>query len=149
VAAVVADSVRTFEDAGAHVEPVRLGISHDQRELSDLWCRLILPINVAGIEGLKAQGIDLMDDHPGDLPPEYRAWIERGYGLTALDIARDQVMRTEIFDALQAVLARYDLIVGPTLAALPVANATTATLWARAGRGHRRSTRSSAGARLT
>ena len=123
VAAVVADAVRTFEDAGAHVEPVRLGISHDQRELSDLWCRLILPINVAGIEGLKAQGIDLMDDHPGDLPSEYRAWIERGYELTALDIARDQVMRTEIFDALQAVLARYDFIVGPTLAALPVANA--------------------------
>jgi amidase/aspartyl-tRNA(Asn)/glutamyl-tRNA(Gln) amidotransferase subunit A len=123
VAGVVADAVRTFEDAGAHVEPVKLGITRDQRELSDLWCRLILPINVAGIEGFKAQGIDLMDDHPGDLPSEYRAWIERGYQLTALDIARDQAMRTEIFDALQAVLARYDLIVGPTVCALPVINA--------------------------
>jgi amidase/aspartyl-tRNA(Asn)/glutamyl-tRNA(Gln) amidotransferase subunit A len=123
VAAVVAEAVRAFEDAGAHVEPVELGIHRDQRELSDLWCRLIMPINVAGIEGFKAAGIDLMADHPDDLPPQYRAWVERGYGLTALDIANDQVMRTEIFDAFQGVLADYDLIVGPTLCALPVANA--------------------------
>ena len=123
VAGVVADAVRTFEAAGAHVEEVELGIARDQRELSDLWCRLILPINLAGIEGFKTQGIDLMDDHPGDLPPEYRAWLERGAGMTALDIARDQVMRTEIFDALQGVFSRYDLIVGPTVCALPVPNA--------------------------
>ena len=47
VAAVVADAARAFEEAGAHVEEVRLGITRDQRELSDLWCRLIMPINVA------------------------------------------------------------------------------------------------------
>src|SRR3954449_7889866 len=115
VAAVVEDAVRAFEDAGAHVEEVELGIRRDQRELSDLWCRLIMPINVAGIEGLKAGGIDLLRDHPDDLPTEYREWLERGYRLTALDIANDQVMRTEVFDAFQGVFADYDLIVGPTL----------------------------------
>ena len=113
VAAVVADAVRAFEDAGAHVEEVKLGITRDQRELSDLWCRLIMPINVASIEGLKAAGIDLLRDHPEDLPVQYRTWLERGYALTALDIANDQAMRSEIFDAFQAVFADYDLIVGP------------------------------------
>jgi amidase/aspartyl-tRNA(Asn)/glutamyl-tRNA(Gln) amidotransferase subunit A len=122
VADVVADAVRVFEDAGAHVEEVELGIRRDQRELSDLWCRLIMPINVAGIEGLKAAGIDLLRDHPDDLPPQYREWLDRGYALTALDIANDQAMRTEVFDAFQDVLGRYDLIVGPTLSALPVEN---------------------------
>jgi amidase/aspartyl-tRNA(Asn)/glutamyl-tRNA(Gln) amidotransferase subunit A len=122
VARVVEDAVKVFEDAGAHVEEVDLGIRRDQRELSDLWCRLIMPINVAGIEGFKASGLDLVRDHPDDLPPQYHAWLERGYALTALDIANDQAMRTEIFDAFQAVLGRYDLIVGPTLCALPVAN---------------------------
>jgi amidase/aspartyl-tRNA(Asn)/glutamyl-tRNA(Gln) amidotransferase subunit A len=122
VAAVVEDAVRVFEDAGAHVEEVQLGIRRDQRELSDLWCRLIMPINVATIEGLKAGGIDILRDHPDDLPPQYREWLERGYALTALDIANDQAMRTEIFDAFQDVLGRYDLIVGPTLSALPVEN---------------------------
>ena len=122
VAAVVADAVRVFEDAGAHVEEVELGIRRDQRELSDLWCRLIMPINVAGIEGLKAAGIDLLRDHADDLPPQYREWLDRGYALTALDIANDQAMRTEVFDEFQDAFGRYDLIVGPTLSALPVEN---------------------------
>jgi amidase/aspartyl-tRNA(Asn)/glutamyl-tRNA(Gln) amidotransferase subunit A len=114
--------VRAFEDAGAHVEEVELGIRRDQRELSDLWCRLIMPVNVAAIGVLKAAGIDLLRDHPDDLPPQYREWLDRGYALTALDIANDQAMRTEVFDAFQDVLGRYDLIVGPTLSALPVPN---------------------------
>ncbi len=122
VAGVVEDAVRVFEDAGAHVEEVNLGIRRDQRELSDLWCRLIMPINVAAIEGFKAQGVDLLRDHPEDLPPQYRAWLERGHALTALDIANDQAMRTEIYDAFQDVLGRFDLIVGPTLCTLPVDN---------------------------
>lgn len=123
IAAVVDDAVHEFERAGAHVEEVDLGLRRDQRELSDLWCRLILPLNVAGIEGLKAQGVDLLADHPDDLPPEYRTWLERGLRMTALDIANDQVMRTEVYDAFEAVLARYDLIVGPTVSAMPVLNA--------------------------
>src|SRR3954470_1715550 len=110
IARVVDEAVQVFEEAGAHVEEAPLGIKRDQRELSDLWCRLIMPINVAGIEGLKAAGIDLLRDHPNDLPPQYREWLERGYALTALDIANDQAMRTEVFDAVQNVLSRFDII---------------------------------------
>ncbi len=124
VASAVAHAVTAFEEAGAHVEEVELGLQRDQRELSDLWCRLMMPINVAGIEGLKRAGIDILGDHPDDLPPQYREWLERGYRMTALDIADDQVMRTEVFDAFQAVFADHDLIVGPTLCTLPVHNAT-------------------------
>jgi amidase/aspartyl-tRNA(Asn)/glutamyl-tRNA(Gln) amidotransferase subunit A len=119
VAAVVAGAVRAFEQAGAHVEEVELGIRRDQRELSDLWTRLIMPINVATIEMLRAEGFDLHDD----LPPEYRERLDAGYRLTVLDGARDQAMRTEVFDAFQAVFAHYDLLVSPTVACLPVVNA--------------------------
>jgi amidase len=119
VAAVVADAVRVFEDAGASVEEVRLGITRDQRELSDLWCRLIMPINIATVEAVRAEGYEIRDD----LPPEYLHWLDLGYQLTAPDIVRDQIMRTEIFEAMQAVFADYDLLVHPTVAALPVPNA--------------------------
>lgn len=118
ITAVIEHAVRVFEQAGAHVEEIELGIERDQRELSDLWCRLIMPLNVAGIEGLKAGGIDVTDD----LPPQYREWLDRAYDFKALDIARDQAMRTEIFDAFQNAFSRYDLIAGPTLCALPVEN---------------------------
>jgi len=123
VAAVVGEAVGALEDAGARVETVDLGLQRDQRELSDLWCRLIMPINVATVEGLKGFGFDLLRDHPDDLPQRYRAWLERGYALTALDVAADQALRTEVLDAFVAVFSRYDLIVGPTVCALPVENA--------------------------
>ncbi|OLB84508.1 MAG: amidase [Chloroflexi bacterium] len=124
VAGVVAEATRGFVDAGATVETVKVGIKRSQRELSDLWNRMIMPLNISGLEGLKAAGIDLMKDHPEDLPPEYRHWIEVGYGMSAMDVWNDMVMRTEVYDAIESVLQRYDLLVTPTLACLPVKNTT-------------------------
>ncbi|HWO46050.1 MAG TPA: amidase [Methylomirabilota bacterium] len=123
VADLVAEAVRGFVDAGATVETVKVGIKRSQHELSDLWNRMIMPLNISGLEGLKAAGVDLMRDHPEDLPPEYRHWIEIGYGLSAMDVWNDMVMRTEVYDAIESVLQNYDLLVSPTLACLPVKNA--------------------------
>jgi amidase len=123
VAEVVGTAVRAFEQAGAQVEEVRLGIERDQRELSDLWCRLIMPINVETFENFKRDGMDLLGEHREDFPPEYLRWIDEGYRLSALDLSRDQQTRAEIYDAIQRVLDDYDLLVTPTLACLPVDNA--------------------------
>ena len=124
---VVASSVRTalpaFSDAGASVEEVKVGIKRTQGELSDLWCRMMMPLNIGGLESLKAAGIDLMKDHAADLPPEYRRWVETGYRQTSLDVWHDQEIRSEIYDAIEAVLADHDLLVTPTLACMPVKNA--------------------------
>ena len=52
IAAVVDEAVQAFERGGrARRGGARSGLQRDQRELSDLWCRLIMPINVATIEG--------------------------------------------------------------------------------------------------
>ncbi|HKV88700.1 MAG TPA: amidase [Candidatus Dormibacteraeota bacterium] len=123
VAATVAEALRGLTDAGATVETVKVGIKRTQHELSDTWNRLMMPLNISGLEGLKSAGVDLMRDHPEDLPPEYRRWIEIGYGLSAMDVWNDQVIRTEVYDAIESVLQKYDLLVTPTLACLPVKNA--------------------------
>jgi amidase/aspartyl-tRNA(Asn)/glutamyl-tRNA(Gln) amidotransferase subunit A len=122
IAAVVAEAVRTFEEAGAHVEPVKLGIGRSQRELSDAWSRLMMPINLGALDAVKAGGLDLLADHAGDFPPEYLHWIEIGKRMTIGDLLRDQAIRTEVYDALQGAFATYDLIVTPTLATMPVMN---------------------------
>jgi amidase/aspartyl-tRNA(Asn)/glutamyl-tRNA(Gln) amidotransferase subunit A len=124
VAAVVADAVGAFAEAGAVVEEVKVGLRRPQRELSDLWCRLIMPLNLRGLAGLKAAGIDLLADHPDDLPPLYRRWLEVGAAMSADDLYRDQELRTEVYDAIRGVLDRHDLLVTPTLACLPVENGT-------------------------
>jgi amidase/aspartyl-tRNA(Asn)/glutamyl-tRNA(Gln) amidotransferase subunit A len=123
VAATVAEAARAFEQAGAAVEDVRLGITRTQAELSDLWCRLIMPGTLLLFDQYRQQGQDLLADHAADFPPQLHGWVERAAKLSALDVQRDQAMRSEIFDALQAVFATYDLLVTPTLACLPVDNA--------------------------
>jgi amidase len=124
IASVVAASVRRFEDAGAIVEMVDIPIPYDQRQLSDLWCRLITPLNIATFEGFKAGGKDLLREHSDSFPPEYLRWIEAGYRRTVVDIARDQVMRSEVHDAIAGVLDAYDFLVTPTVGAVQVPNAT-------------------------
>jgi amidase len=123
VATVVGEAVRGFEEAGARVEEVNLGIERDQRELSDLWCRLIIPINIETLENFKHAGTDLLADHRDDFPSEYLRWIDEGYELSTADLMRDEEVRSEIYDAIQSVLEDHEVLVTPTLACLPVENA--------------------------
>jgi amidase/aspartyl-tRNA(Asn)/glutamyl-tRNA(Gln) amidotransferase subunit A len=123
VAEVVAAAVQSFEEAGAHVEEVKIDLGFDQRELSDLWCRLIMPINIETFEGFKAAGVDLLGEHRDDFPPQYLRWVDEGYRLTALDVQRDQQMRSRVYDAVREVLDEHRLLVTPTLACLAVDNA--------------------------
>jgi amidase len=123
VIAVVDKAVAAFEEAGAHVEEVEIGIRRSQRELSDVWCRFIAPNQVAALEGFKREGIDLLRDHRDDLPPELLHWDEIGRKMTATQYLSDQEIRSEVFDALRGVLDRYDFLVSPTLACLAVDNA--------------------------
>lgn len=120
VAATVGEAVRSFEMAGAVVEEVELGLDIDQLELAHLWCRMIMPLNIAGLEGLKGFGLDLMATD--DLPPVYKSWVERTRGATLADLERDDVLRTRIFEAMQAVFANFDLLVTPTLSTMPPLN---------------------------
>jgi amidase/aspartyl-tRNA(Asn)/glutamyl-tRNA(Gln) amidotransferase subunit A len=122
VAKTVGEAVRTFADIGATVDEVTIGIELDQMEFAHLWCRMIMPLNIAGLEGMKANGIDLMATD--DLPPVYRGWVERTRNMTLHDLERDDILRTQVFDKMQAIFADYDLLITPTLSCLPPLNDT-------------------------
>jgi amidase/aspartyl-tRNA(Asn)/glutamyl-tRNA(Gln) amidotransferase subunit A len=124
VAKVVSQAVMAFEEAGAHVEEVKLGITRAQWELSDLWCRLFTPIQLQTFENFRQAGLDLLGDHSNDFPPEFLYWIEKGQSMSALDFYRDQEIRTEIFNSIQNTLNTFDILITPTLACLPVDNAS-------------------------
>lgn len=124
VAAVVEAAVRAFEEEGAVVRRVELGITRSQRELSDLWARLIMPLNITGLQGLQGAGYDLLNEHRADFPPEYLRWIDECMTMTAVQFFDDQAIRSEVYDAIQNVFQEYDILVTPTLACLPVDNAS-------------------------
>ncbi len=78
IAEAIAKAVRAFEDEGAHVEEVKIGITTPQRELSDVWSRLMMPLNLGAFATMKMYGLDLLGTHRDDFPPEYLRWIEIG-----------------------------------------------------------------------
>ena len=123
VIAVVDKAIAAFEEAGAHVEEVEIGLRRSQAELSDVWCRFVAPKQVAALEGFKREGIDIQRDHHDDMPPEFWHWDEIGRRMTVTQHLADQAIRSEVFDALRGVLDTYDFLVSPTLACLAVDNA--------------------------
>jgi amidase len=125
VARVVEQAVTALGEAGATVEPVTLRLPRDQFELGELWCRLISPLNIETLDGLAAQGIDLLGEHRDQMPAPYLRWMDEAQQTSLRQYSAYQVIRSEIFDMVQAVFADHDLLVTPTLACLPVANSPT------------------------
>ena len=123
VGAVIRDATAALADAGAIVEEVKIGIDRPQRELSDLWCRLIVPNSVLGLELLKEQGYDILGKSPEDLPLQFRDWLERMRSRTAVEYMRDQIIRSSLYSTIERVFESHDVLITPTLACLPVKNA--------------------------
>jgi len=123
VARVTREAVAAFELAGARVEEVRVGLRRSQEELCDCWMRQSAVRSAQTADAFKEQGFDLLGSLRDEISPEFAASLELGHKQSALDYRRDDVIRTEVLDALQDVFDRYDLLVCPTLAALPVDNA--------------------------
>ena len=123
VRALVGEAARAFEEAGAHVEEVEIDIHRSAFELGELWNELMVASSVVTTDRLKRRGIDLLKDHRSDLPPELAYWIEKVQAQNIVDLADAQEVRTEVFDAIQAVFEGHDLLLGPTLLCPPVDNA--------------------------
>jgi len=124
IAGVVEAAVRAFEEAGATVVEVDIDLDLDQRELADLWCRLILPLSLDAFANLAREGLDILGEHRSDLPPEFLRWADHVAGMTAMEYFDDNSTRSRVFDALQTVMADHDVLVSPTLACMPVENLT-------------------------
>jgi amidase/aspartyl-tRNA(Asn)/glutamyl-tRNA(Gln) amidotransferase subunit A len=123
---VVADVVRTAVDTisghGMPVDLAELDLHVDHGELAALWVRQISVHYAAIAEHLKHEGLDLLGDHADELTPEFREMLISASRLGAVEHRLDDLLRTQVFDALEDVLERYDVVVCPTLAVPSVRN---------------------------
>lgn len=122
VRAVIDDAVDAFEEAGATVTDVDIGIEYSQLELADLWLREIAMLYHSAVEGFKDEGIDLLGEHRDELSPEFAQLLEDTQDLSVIEYKRDEHVRTAVYDAIQDVFIDHDLLVTPTLAVPPVEN---------------------------
>jgi aspartyl-tRNA(Asn)/glutamyl-tRNA(Gln) amidotransferase subunit A len=111
VEASVTAAMRRAEALGMSVEPIEL----DLVSLEPHFLVLLRSMLLARLGGYAARS-------PEKLDPTLLATIEQGQAYRASDLWQAQFARTDCFQKIQALLARYDLIASPTLSApaLPV-----------------------------
>jgi Asp-tRNA(Asn)/Glu-tRNA(Gln) amidotransferase A subunit family amidase len=124
VARLVTEAVRAFADAGASVGEARLDLGYSNDQLVALWRRQAGALYTGLVEGQRRQGIDLLGSSRAQLTPQFVSLLESAQGLTVAQYKRDEIVRSDVFDAIQDVFDRFDLIASPTLAILPMDNAT-------------------------
>ncbi len=123
VQSVIKEALPAFTAAGASVETVELGLNYAQDILCDIWMRQAGVLYAKMAATFKQDGVDLLAEHGHDLTPEFAALIEKGQSLSAVEYKLDNVIRTTLFDVLQTLFEKYDLLVTPTLAVPPFDNA--------------------------
>lgn len=122
VAAVIKSAAATIAAHGMNVDEVELALKPHHGELAALWVRTISVHYGAIAEHLKTEGLDLLGEHADELTPVFRAMLETAGRVSAVEHALDDLLRTQVYDALEDVLDRYDVIISPTLAVPPVLN---------------------------
>ncbi len=78
-------------------------------------------------DGMAHSGRDLLHDFSDDIPPPIHAMVDTARNASALDVRRDDALRSGVWRAVQAIFANYDGLLTPTLGALPVPNAADGT----------------------
>jgi amidase/aspartyl-tRNA(Asn)/glutamyl-tRNA(Gln) amidotransferase subunit A len=124
VAQVVDDCVASLRDADLTIENIDVQLPLDQDELAVLWCREVGVIYLEMFDSLRRGGIDLLRDCADDIPPPIHAMVDAARRATALDLRRDDVLRSRVWRTVQAVFATFDGLLTPTVGALPVLNAS-------------------------
>ena len=121
----VADVVRSAADklrlAGVTVEEATFDIPYTAFELSETWCRSI-SIDTAIELRLMSEGKIHPAVDPAHLPKEFLYWNDIAAKSTIMDYYRFNTIRTELLDAQERIFDRYDYIISPTTACLPVLN---------------------------
>lgn len=123
VAVVVDDAVRSLDAAGLHVDEVELNLPLNQDELAELWLRQIGVMYLEMFESMAQTGPDLLADFSDDIPEPIHAMVAGARRASALDLRRDDALRTLVWRTIQSTFADYDILLTPTVGALPVPNA--------------------------
>jgi len=123
---IVEESIDAFVSTGADVVEESPDIPYSHRDLCETWLTMHEHLLAKTNEAFKRTAdIDLLGDHRAEMTPIVAEQMEAGYTADPMAQFDTSVVRTDVFDAVQSLLADYDLLVTPTLAVPPVENSTT------------------------
>jgi amidase/aspartyl-tRNA(Asn)/glutamyl-tRNA(Gln) amidotransferase subunit A len=123
VARVVDECVAELRKAGLRIDEVDVELPLDQDQLAQLWLREVGVLYLEMFDGMATNGPDLLAEFADDIPALIHAMVEQASRMTALDVRRDELLRSGVWRTVQGIFAEYHGLLLPTVSALPVPNA--------------------------
>ncbi|OIB56071.1 amidase [Natrialba sp. SSL1] len=116
----VDEVAETLRAGGATVERVDPEFPVSFEDMRDAETLLFESTLASTAETLKQnEGIDLLGEHRESVTPTLVDLLENGSDHSAVAFKQADVVRTQVYDAIQDVLDEYDLLLTPTLACPP------------------------------
>jgi Asp-tRNA(Asn)/Glu-tRNA(Gln) amidotransferase A subunit family amidase len=122
VAHLIDQCIGTLRNSGLTIDEISIDLPLDQDELAALWCREVSLMYLEMVDQMAADGLNLLVDFADDVPATIHRMVEAARRASALDVRRDELLRSGVFRAIQDVFATYDCLLTPTVGALPVLN---------------------------
>lgn len=122
VRAVVAQAATALEELAKSVTAVPLRLGHSHNQLTDTWLRMMGTLMLSELDNQRDGHVDLTAG--GGVPEQVLRWTDRATTMTVREVLADRATRTAVLDGFVRALEDVDLIVGPTVGALPIFNST-------------------------
>jgi Asp-tRNA(Asn)/Glu-tRNA(Gln) amidotransferase A subunit family amidase len=123
VAGVVDDCVAALRDSGLRVDEASVKLPLDQDQLAQLWLREVGVVYLEMFTAFAEKGLELLDRFAEDIPTPIHAMVVQARRMSALDLKRDDTLRSDVWRSIQEMFADYDVLLTPTVGASAVPNA--------------------------
>jgi Asp-tRNA(Asn)/Glu-tRNA(Gln) amidotransferase A subunit family amidase len=127
VAALMAQAAKALAAAGAHVTELANPVPIDYAQAERIWQGLYVVFAADSVAAMRKHGIEFDSPRGRLFSDSFRALVERGRRMLAIEHAALNHERTEVLDLVDAVFEEYDLLVTPTNAVAYLPNAPVGT----------------------
>lgn len=119
VQSVLDDAISKFETTGATVEEVQPSLGYSPEEIRDAYYTFTSVLFHSLLDNLEQEGFDPRGEDRSRLGDELVDFVMESQPPTTREYSQANLVRTDIFDAIQDIFSRYDLLVTATLAITP------------------------------
>ncbi len=120
---VVEKCVAKLRESGVRIDEIAVELPLDQDQLAQLWCRQVGVLYLEMFDSMAKFGPNLLTEFADDIPAPIHAMVDQARRTTALDLRRDDTLRSGVWRAIQKIFAEYHGLLTPTVGSLPVTNA--------------------------
>ena len=111
-----------FQSLGAEVDYIDIDCGVSLNQLMEVWLRSIQIDTAIQIEQAKEKGVDYFKDYPEDFPAEVVYWTKKAAESSIMDYFEFNTVRTKLYDMQDKLFQKYDLLISPVTACMPVPN---------------------------